>query len=59
MHAPGDDATVSATTVRNRERKAFLLLVAVVFPLIAVLIVAGYGFMVWAYQRFAGPPTGA
>lgn len=44
---------------RNQERIAFLLVVAVVFPLMAVLIVAGYGFLVWGWQAlFAGPPTG-
>lgn len=43
---------------RKRERIAFLLLTAVVFPLLTVVIVAGYGFIVWFYQMFAGPPTG-
>ena len=51
MHAPEDDVVV-----RRRERTAFLLLTAVLFPLLAVLIVAGYGFAVWVYQMFAGPP---
>ena len=51
MHAPEDDVVV-----RRRERAAFLLLTAVLFPLLAVLIVAGYGFAVWVYQMFAGPP---
>ncbi len=44
---------------RNQERIAFLLVVAVIFPLLAVGIVAGYGFLVWMWQvLFAGPPTG-
>lgn len=43
---------------KGQERFAFLLLTAVIFPLMAVLIVAGYGFLVWIYQMFAGPPTG-
>ena len=44
---------------KRQERLAFLLLTAVVFPLMAVLIVAGYGFMVWMWQiLFTGPPTG-
>ena len=51
MHAPEDDVIV-----RRRERVAFLLLTAVLFPLLAVLIVAGYGFAIWVYQMFAGPP---
>ena len=52
---PGQE--VQAT--RNQERIAFLLVTAVVFPLLAILIVAGYGFLVWGWQLlFAGPPTG-
>ena len=44
---------------RRQERIAFLLVTAEVFPLLAVLVVAGYGFMVWMWQLlFAGPPTG-
>ena len=44
---------------RNQESIAFLLVVAVVFPLLAIMIVAGYGFLVWMWQvLFAGPPTG-
>lgn len=44
---------------KRQERLAFLLLTAVVFPLATVLIVAGYGFLVWMWQLlYAGPPTG-
>lgn len=44
---------------RNQERIAFLLVVGVIFPLLAILAVAGYGFLVWMWQvLFAGPPTG-
>jgi len=41
---------------RAEEVKSFLFLTAVMAPLLAVLIVAGYGFLVWMYQLFAGPP---
>ena len=52
-----DGEKVEAT--RNQERTAFLLVTAVIFPLLAVLVVSGYGFMVWMWQPlFAGPPTG-
>lgn len=44
---------------KQQERLAFLLLTGVVFPLATVLIVAGYGFLVWMWQLlYAGPPTG-
>jgi periplasmic nitrate reductase NapE len=34
----------------------FLFLTVVLAPMLAVAIVGGYGFMVWMYQLFAGPP---
>lgn len=49
----------TAVASKKQERTAFLLLTAVIFPLIAVLVVAGYGFLVWMWQLlFSGPPTG-
>jgi nitrate reductase NapE len=41
---------------RSQELRGFLLLCAVVAPLLAVMVVTGYGFLVWMYQLFAGPP---
>jgi nitrate reductase NapE len=38
------------------ELRAFLLLAVVMAPVVAVVVVAGYGFLVWMYQLFAGPP---
>jgi len=29
----------------------------VLAPILAVIIVAGYGFAVWMYQLIAGPPS--
>lgn len=43
---------------RRQELGAFLFLTAVLVPALAVAIVSGYGFAVWVYQMFAGPPTG-
>ena len=41
---------------KKHERNVFLFLTAVLVPTLAVAIVVGYGFMVWMYQIFAGPP---
>lgn len=38
------------------ELRAFLLLAVVMAPVLAVIIVAGYGFLVWMFQIVAGPP---
>lgn len=43
-------------TTKKEELRAFLLLSVVMAPVLAVLIVSGYGFLVWMYQLVAGPP---
>jgi periplasmic nitrate reductase NapE len=34
----------------------FLIIVALVWPIMTVGVVGGYGFAVWMYQLVAGPP---
>lgn len=41
---------------KRRELAVFLFLAGILFPILAVLVVSGYGFLVWAYQIFTGPP---
>ncbi|MDQ8022555.1 MAG: periplasmic nitrate reductase, NapE protein [Moraxellaceae bacterium] len=41
---------------KAQELRSFLFLTAVMAPALAVITVAGYGFLVWFYQLFAGPP---
>ena len=41
---------------RPQELRAFLFLSVVLAPVVAVAVVTGYGFLVWIYQMFAGPP---
>jgi nitrate reductase NapE len=50
---PMEDAR---TDTRIEERRSFLFLTVVMVPVLAVAIVTGYGFAVWMYQLFAGPP---
>lgn len=42
---------------RRRELALFLFITVVLFPLLSVMIVGGYGFGVWIWQMFTGPPT--
>jgi nitrate reductase NapE len=49
--------TNEARVEKRRELEAFLFLTLVAAPIMAVLIVAGYGFVVWMYQIIMGPPT--
>ncbi len=45
-------------TRKAREVKVFLFLTVVLAPVLAVAFVGTYGFAIWIYQMFAGPPTG-
>ena len=41
---------------RRRELLAFLFLTVFLAPILAVGLVASWGFVVWTFQMFAGPP---
>nr|WP_073468760.1 periplasmic nitrate reductase, NapE protein [Rhizobacter sp. OV335] len=45
-----------AAPSKRQERTVLLLSLVVIAPVLAVGIVGGYGFIVWIYQMFAGPP---
>jgi nitrate reductase NapE len=44
-------------TTKKRELAVFLFLALVLAPILAVIIVAGYGFCVWMVQIIMGPPS--
>ena len=41
---------------RREELRSILFLSVVMAPVLAVIVVAGYGFLVWMVQLIAGPP---
>jgi nitrate reductase NapE len=41
---------------KRRELVAFAMLAVVIWPVVAVAVVGGYGFLVWMYYLFTGPP---
>lgn len=43
---------------KAQELRSFLFLSVVMAPVLAVIFVSGYGFIVWMYQLVAGPPGG-
>lgn len=51
-----NEANDAAPSTRQEEARSFVFLAAVVVPVLAVILVAGYGFAVWIFQMFAGPP---
>lgn len=56
-----DSSEASASAIpppanRRRELLAFLILAFGIWPVVAVAVVGGYGFLVWMYQIVFGPP---
>lgn len=49
-------ATTAEPRDKRRELLTFLFLAVVIAPVLSIAIVGGYGFLVWIYQIFAGPP---
>jgi nitrate reductase NapE len=47
---------VSPRNSRRDELLAFLFLAVLIWPLVAVGVVGGYGFLVWMLQLVVGPP---
>jgi nitrate reductase NapE len=44
---------------KSEEVWAFVFLTVIAAPILAVMVVGGYGFFVWMYQLFTGTlPTG-
>jgi nitrate reductase NapE len=48
-------ANVTSPT-RTQELLAFVILAVVIWPIIAVVFVGGYGLAFWTYFMLAGPP---
>jgi len=42
---------------KKEELRSFLFLTAVMVPVLSVVVVGGYGFLVWMVQLLSGPPT--
>jgi len=49
----------SVASTKQEEWRTFLFLAVVTAPVLAVMVVGGYGFLVWMYQLLTGQlPTG-
>jgi len=51
-----DEFAPTERVERRRECGVFLALAFALAPILAVLVVAGFGFAVWIWQMIAGPP---
>jgi len=41
---------------RRGERRVFIFIAVILFPLLSVILVGGYGFSIWMLQLIFGPP---
>lgn len=48
--------TTASQPGKRRELLLFLFITVVLFPVLSVMVVGGYGFAVWIWQMFNGPP---
>lgn len=48
--------TASERPTRRAELLAFLTLAVLIWPIVAIGVVGGYGFLVWMFQLIVGPP---
>ncbi len=55
QHDNGNDITDQKT----KEWRLFIFIIVFLFPLLSVALVGGYGFTIWMYQLFMGPPGAA
>ena len=46
----------SSPETKKEELRSFLFLTAVMVPALSVIVVAGYGFIIWMSQLVMGPP---
>lgn len=53
---PNATFSASGRSRRRSEWLTFLFLTVFLAPMVSVAIVGGYGFLIWIYQIFAGPP---
>ena len=56
MPEPNSQGHPSKGPTRRRELLTFLILAFGIWPIVAVGVVGGFGFLVWMSQIILGPP---
>ena len=56
MEATRSDDVMTFRARRRKELLTFAVLAFGIWPVVAVGVVGGYGFLVWMYQIVYGPP---
>lgn len=52
-----ENISADGEVTKSEERRVFLFLVVCLAPILAVMVVGGYGFLIWMLQIVFGPPT--
>lgn len=42
---------------KHTERRMFLFITIVLFPMVSITLIGGYGLVIWVSQMIWGPPT--
>ncbi len=56
MAAHDEPAQADAVPKKKHETWAFLFLAFVLFPLLSIILVGGFGFIIWMQHLIFGPP---
>jgi nitrate reductase NapE len=56
MTAAPNDTRPTPTSIKRDETRLFVFLIVFLFPILSVVLVSGYGFIVWIVQMIFGPP---
>ena len=56
MTEASQEMKVPISTGKRAELVAFAIIVAVIWPFVAVAVVGGFGFIIWMSQLILGPP---
>ena len=56
QHEATEAKSAVASPSHRQELFAFIALAVLIWPVLAVGLVGGYGFLVWMYQIVFGPP---
>ena len=53
-----DENTIAAPEVsKSDERRTFFFLAVLLAPILSIVLVGGYGFLIWMSQLLLGPPS--
>ena len=50
------DSDKEHVLTKRGERRVFLFIAVFLFPILSVIVVGGYGFLIWITQMILGPP---